>query len=257
MEPKEHIERIRRDGGLMADAAARGGPDVQVPTCPGWTMRDLVIHTGGVHRWAATHVRERLAAPIDVDRPEDAAGPLPGDGELVGWFRDGYAGLADTLERADPAADFFAYFPAPSPLAFWARRMAHETGMHRADAEAALGAVTPFPAEVAVDGIDELLLAFLARPRRRLRSAEPRALHLRAADTGASWLVRIGPEAPAISRDDGAEGAEGADTTVSGTASDLFLLVWNRRHAEGDGIEVRGDAGLLTLWRDAVRIRWA
>lgn len=80
----------------------------------------------------------------------------------------------------------------PSPVAFWARRQAHETTVHRMDAEAALGvlfsAVEP---EFAEDGVDELLTGFHARPRSRVRTAEPKVVRVRAADTGGVWTVHL------------------------------------------------------------------
>jgi hypothetical protein len=42
---------------------------------------------------------------------------------------------------------------------------------------------------------------------------------------------------------------------VRGHASDLYLLLWNRR--DRGGLDVQGDASLLDLWRESVRIRWS
>ena len=53
MEIATHIDALRTQGELMALAAGAGaGPDDPVPSCPEWTVRDLVRHLGGVHRWA-------------------------------------------------------------------------------------------------------------------------------------------------------------------------------------------------------------
>src|SRR5205823_4315658 len=102
--------------------------------------------------------------------------------------------LIATLESADPNVRCWSFLPAPSPLAFWARRQAHETGIHRADAESAGGTVTPFETAFAVDGIEELLFGFLSRPSpgEGDGSGEVRSLHLRATDANASWSVAMG-----------------------------------------------------------------
>jgi hypothetical protein len=61
--------------------------------------------------------------------------------------------------------------------------------------------------------------------------------------------VLIGPDGASGVREAGEAGC-----TLRGAASDLHLLLWNRRDA--GGIEVLGDAGLLESWRSSVQIRW-
>jgi uncharacterized protein (TIGR03083 family) len=210
-------------------------------------MRDLVRHVGGVHRWAAPHVAERLAEPVDGI---EAVVPVqPGDDVLIDWFVEGHAALVHALVTADPDLVCWTFLPAPSPLAFWARREAHETGIHRVDAESPGGWITPFPPAFAADGIDELLYCFVNGPGGRLRSDGERTLHLHASDVERDWSIRIGPEGVVVT-----DGPAAADCSVQGSASDLHLLLWNRGGTED--LEVRGDAMLLGLWRDSVHIRW-
>ncbi|HEY0410568.1 MAG TPA: maleylpyruvate isomerase family mycothiol-dependent enzyme [Candidatus Dormibacteraeota bacterium] len=247
MEIREHIAVLRREGALLAAAVAASGPDAPVPTCPDWRVRDLVRHVGGVHRWAAAHVAEGRARPIaDLDAVVAA---WPGDGDLLEWFCEGHARLAATLEEAPPDLDCWSFLPAPSPLAFWARRQAHETAIHRVDAESAAGMVTRFAPEVAADGIDELVMGFVSRPGGRLRSDPPRTLAILPTDVEAGWRVLIGPDGSCGHREPGDAGC-----TVRGAASDLHLLLWNRRDTEG--IEVLGDAELMERWRSSVQVRW-
>jgi uncharacterized protein (TIGR03083 family) len=243
METSEFLSVIRRDGDLMSAAADRGGPEATIPTCPEWCMRDLIQHQGRVHRWATAIVQDRLAGP-DVD-----TGPMPSDGDLVPWFRDGCAALIDVLANADPELECFTFLPAPSPVEFWARRQTHETAIHRADAESATGAITPFAPDVADDGIDELVLHFASRPRSRLRSDPPRALALAATDTGSTWNVLIEGDRVQATRD-ATHGS--ADCEVRAPASDLFLFLWNRRPRSD--IDVSGDEALVDLWHEKVRI---
>jgi uncharacterized protein (TIGR03083 family) len=246
VEIAEHIAALRNDGELFAKAAAAVAPDAPIPTCPEWTMRDLVVHQGQVHRWATANVTHPSSEPADAAA---AMGPEPDDAMLVDWFRYGIQGLVDALESAEPDVACWAFMAAPSPLAFWARRQCHETGMHRADAESASGPISPFPALVAVDGIDELLRAFITRPGGRLKSETPRTLLARSTDTGDDWLVRISRDDVVTDRAAGA-----ADCTVSGGASDLHLFLWNRIGA--DALAVEGDRSVLDLWRGSVTIRW-
>jgi uncharacterized protein (TIGR03083 family) len=250
MEVTEHVAAIRRDGALLAEAAAAAGWGAAVPPCPKWRVRDLVRHTGGVHRWAATYVREARSKPLEDDEADRVMAPPEDDGELLGWFREGSARLADTLAAAPPDLQCWSFLPAPTPLGFWARRQAHETAIHRADAQSAGGAITAYPPEHAADGLDELLLGFASRRKGRLRADPPRSFALHATDLGADWLVRVQPDRIEVAHQPGA-----ADWSVSGSASDLYLLLWNRRGTEG--LETHGDPQLLELWRASVRVRWS
>jgi uncharacterized protein (TIGR03083 family) len=247
MEVAEHLAALRREGDLLAAAAERADLDTPIPTCPEWRMRDLVRHMGDVHRWATAHVAERRAEPIRT--VDEAAGPLPDDAGLLDWFRQGHSRLVGTLETAGPDVECWTFLPAPSPVAFWARRQAHETGIHRADAESPVGTITPFAPAFAVDGIDELLFGFLARPGEGAGTDPPRTLHLHATDTGGEWLAKIRGLTVEATRDHAK-----ADCTVRGPASDLHLLLWNRRMPEG--LEVHGDASVLSSWRENVQVRW-
>ncbi|MGW0190017.1 maleylpyruvate isomerase family mycothiol-dependent enzyme [Streptomyces sp. NPDC003362] len=234
------VETLDREGRLLAAAAERAGTDAKVPTCPGWQVRDLLRHTGAVHLWAASYVREGHTER----RPFGDAPDLDG-AALVTWYRDAHRRLVDTLTDAAPDVSCWAFLPAPSPLEFWARRQVHETTVHRFDAESALGG-TPSPVEkaVAADGIDELLRGFHARSRSRVRTDEPRVLRVRVtnADADAVWTVRLSPEPPVTVR--GGDGE--ADCELSGGAEELYLALWNRLPLPS----VTGDRALATLWRE-------
>ncbi len=149
MRIEEHIDQLAAEGPRLADAAQRAGLDAAVPGCPGWQVRDLVTHVGGVHRWAASIVGGALAGGDDV--MGDRVGAGPADPLLIGWFRDGHRALVQTLRDAPGDLACFTFLPAPSPLAFWARRQAHETAIHRGDAQAACRAAGSF-ADVTVRG---------------------------------------------------------------------------------------------------------
>lgn len=246
METAEFVRTLDREGQLLAAAAEEAGADAKVPTCPDWQTRDLLRHTGMVHRWATAFVAEAHTSY----HPDGGLPDLDGDA-LLGWFREGHRQLVDTLADAPADLQCWHFLPAPSPLAFWARRQAHETTVHRFDAEAARGG-TPSRIEpgFAADGIDELLCAFHARPKSRVRSAEPRVLRVRATDTDdAVWTVRLSQEPPAAERGD----AGPADCEISGPGAQLYLSLWNRLPFP----HVTGDALPATLWRENSAVTWS
>jgi uncharacterized protein (TIGR03083 family) len=201
-----------------------------------------------VHRWAAGYVTTGNTEP-----PTDAANAeifdAPGTEHLLEWYRAQHAALVEALAAADPALTCWTFLPAPSPLAFWARRQAHETAIHRVDAEAANSSVTASPPAFSVDGIDELLNGFLSRPRGRLVADPPRTVAVQATDVDAAWTVHIEPDRRRV-----VAGRQAADLTVTGSASDLYYLLWNR--CDTARLDVRGDDTILDLWRHAATIRW-
>ncbi|MEE1762648.1 maleylpyruvate isomerase family mycothiol-dependent enzyme [Streptomyces sp. SP18BB07] len=250
METAEHIRALDEEGRLLATAARKAGTDAEVPTCPSWRVRDLLRHTGAVHRWATAFVAEGHPSPRP---PADVSEDLDGD-SLLTWFEDGHRRLLDTLRAAPADLDCWSFLPAPSPLDFWARRQAHETAVHRVDAESALGNAPGFPVpdfstslavDFAVDGIDELLLGFHARPNSRVRTATPRVLRVRATDTDAAWTVRLSAE-PLVAERADVSRAPDADCEITGPAPQLYLALWNRLPFPA----VDGDPALAELWRE-------
>jgi uncharacterized protein (TIGR03083 family) len=249
MEIVEHVVQLRRDGERLGEVVSVTDPDTPVPTCPGWQVRDLVRHVGGVHRWATEFVSGGGDPDADLER---LAGGWPDDAHLTAWFREGHRALIAALESAPADLEAWTFLDAPTPLAFWARRQAHETAIHRIDAETAAGDVTGFPAAFAADGIDELLLRFAGRPGRPIPVDEPRSMLVRALDVPRTWHVTFAPEGLQVLTDPTAPAAE---VVVTASASDLYTMLWNRRDPAGDGVE--GQADVLALWRETVQIRWS
>ena len=260
MEIAEHIDAVRHQGGSLADAAERAGIDAAVPPCAPWLVKDLLRHTGYIHRWAARHITERPGQVLDGPSEEEILLGGTDDAALLTWFRTGYVALADTLATADPAVECATFMAAPSPLAFWARRQAHETAIHRADAEGASGATPEYEPGFAADGIDELIMGF-GRRRKYQPGVGPGGggrLCVLAADTGDAWSVEAheGRLQPRRDSDPETDGAANAGCTVSGPASGLYLYLWNRADAGRAGVTITGDPGLLSAWQASVRVRW-
>jgi uncharacterized protein (TIGR03083 family) len=278
-----HIEALRRHGHLMAAAAGQAGLAAPVPACPGWAVRDLLRHTGYVHRWAAGYVAEQRTEMVEAPGEDEVLALGPQDDVVLDWFREGHARLVRVLREADPHLKCWTFMAAPSPLAFWARRQAHETAIHQVDAQQAAAGVgapgdaarraarpeqaeraerqrepetepaEPVPARLAADGVDELLTGFLPRAaRRRSWRPEPGTLGVHADDgpgAGAHWRVEMAPGHAEVTR-----AAGPADCHITGTAADLYLLLWNRR--DDHGLSVDGDARLLATLRGQLRVVW-
>ncbi len=237
------VDAIRRDGGALADAARAAGVDAQVPSCPLWTVADLLAHLGRIHRWVAAIIRDRAT---DSGTHWSQSEPPP-PGERIDWFAGGVPMLADALADAGPAAEMWTW-TSDNTAGFWARRQAVETAVHRYDAQLAAGATTPLDAALAVDGIDELFDLLPFWPRAENVRGDGETLHLHCTDTDGEWLVRLTPGGVEVTR----EHAKG-DVAARGTASNLLLFVYGRVAPDTpDALEVFGDASLLTRWRELV-----
>jgi uncharacterized protein (TIGR03083 family) len=168
----------------------------------------------------------------------------------VSAFEAGAGQLLATLAGVDLDAEVWNWsVNGPAPVTFWYRRMAHELVIHRVDAESAAGQATPVdPPELAVDGIDEYVDVLLPRlSARGALAGFAGSFHFHATDVPGEWQIEFTPGGVEVRR----EHAKAA-VAVRGPASELELLVYNRRPA--DGLEVFGDAALLQAWRETVRL---
>lgn len=230
---------IERFASVVRGAAR----DTPIPTCGGWTLGDLVQHVGHIHRWAAGMVGER-SRQRHSRRQADLPLPDP-PADLGDWIAEGAEVLLPALRAADPDDGMWTWGP-DKHVRFWSRRMVHETAVHRVDAQLGLGLDPWLHPAVAVDGVDEFLEN---PPARRFRGDGERIL-LAATDRPDRWLVSLSADRPVVSRLD-ADPAGTATVRVRGTAADLDLLLWQRRHHAEPRFAVRGDAALLDRWRAA------
>jgi uncharacterized protein (TIGR03083 family) len=246
----------------MAAAAERAGLRTPVPSCPGWHVRDLLRHQGHVHRWAGRFVTEQLPDAVPEPTEAEILAADPPDGQLLDWFREGHAALVGALRSAPPDLACWTFLPAPSPLAFWARRQAHETAIHRVDAELAAGGpvTAPDPA-FAADGIDELVMGFLGRHERRLtneqRTGGRQRVHLLSTDAVGEWQVELTADGKRAARVRRGGGDGAVDCTLAGPAAGLYLVLWNRGEpGAAMKVTVSGDAALAASWQDSMRVTW-
>ncbi|MET7714794.1 maleylpyruvate isomerase family mycothiol-dependent enzyme [Streptomyces sp. NPDC005407] len=228
-----------------------------VPSCPGWNLGQLLRHLGGGHRWVETIVRTRATAPPSDERLRDLSGYTDEDPAVLGpWLAEGAGQLAQTLRAAGPDAQMWTAVPGRTPV-FWARRFAHETLIHRADAALAVGAEFTAEEEVAVDAVDEwmelgsLPQIFEYHPEQRELLGPGRTLHFHATDTepqlAAEWLMDLTGDKIAWRR-----AHEKAAVAVRGPLTELLLVVYGRRAARSERIEILGDAELLEFWLERV-----
>jgi uncharacterized protein (TIGR03083 family) len=255
VEITEHIDALHRQGDLLAAAAERAGLDASVPPCLPWQVKDLLRHTGYVHRWAARHINECPDTVLDGPSEADILRGEAADPDLLAWFRAGHGALVETLSTADPGLVCATFMDAPSSLAFWARRQAHETAIHRADAESASGERPTYTADFAADGVDELITGFSQRRRYRSSPGHDGALQVRTTDTGDAWYLST-EEGRIHARRGPGEPVGPSDCLLSGPASGLYLFLWNRSGAGEADVTVSGDPAVLAAWQSSVRIRW-
>jgi len=246
MELQQYLDQLARNSARLADAAAAAGPDAPVPSCPGWTVTDLLDHCVSGDGWARAIVEQGKAGSTERVLPADPDPTLRGDA-LVQAFRDGAAALVLALSSVAPDTPVWTFSSTDRTAAFWQRRRPHEAAVHRFDAELAAGIPTPVDPELAVDGIDEILTVFLPRLADRFGPMGDGTVHLHCTDVDGEWLV---------TRSDGemtvtAEHAKG-DVAARGTASDLLLFLWNRVPATD--LEVFGDAALLDRFGEGMRV---
>jgi uncharacterized protein (TIGR03083 family) len=233
----------------IAGLIATGDLTRPVPTCPDWTLRELAIHLGRAHRWAAAIVGTRSAEFIPFRSVPDGKFPAEPAGRAP-WLRAGAARLTDTVQAA--GGDLVWAFGELRPASFWARRMAHETAVHRADAEIAVGRAPELAPGLAADAIDEWLGVLTPMtedgPDPRLGALPAgRALHVHATDdalAGAGeWTLRSEPAGVTLSRGHGK-----GDVAVRGPALQLLLVLLHRLPPDDPAVQVTGDAAVLSRW---------
>jgi uncharacterized protein (TIGR03083 family) len=230
---------------LVAVSSGAASLDTAVPTCPGWDVGQLVSHLGGIYGRVGYIVSSRALEP-----PDRSKLPVAPEGEaLIGWFAEQRAAVFASLESADDATRVWNWTAdSPGSASFWARRMAHETLIHRVDAELAQGLqpAQPMP-EVAADTVTEFLELFLPRFEAKLKEAGAGSIHLHATDAhAAEWTLCFGADGARFSRDH-----ERADVALRASAFELACWSWGRLPT--DRLETFGEHQLADLFQQVVR----
>ncbi|HEY3842503.1 MAG TPA: maleylpyruvate isomerase family mycothiol-dependent enzyme [Acidimicrobiales bacterium] len=235
MESVAYLEVVRDRSAALLEAA-QTDLGASVPSCPGWTVTDLLTHVGGIWGWAAAIVRTGDRA----DLPSFTAGQ---DGPaLVAWAAEQASQLVSALENANPDSDCWT-FGLPRSNRFWLRRQALETAVHAWDAQQATARQEPIGSDVAADGIGEYLALTLPRRfRDHPDSWKGESLHLHRTDGEGEWMITLGPGAELSTENTHAKG----DVALRGTASSLYLWCLNR--VPLTDVEVFGDRDVALRW---------
>jgi uncharacterized protein (TIGR03083 family) len=248
----QYFAEISASAARLAEIARAHDPDLPVPTCPDWALRQLATHIGRVHRWAAHIVTTRSADDVPFSSVPDGRYPA-GPAERAAWLRAGADRIIGAITDAGDSPVWA--FGRQAPAGFWARRQSHETMVHRADAELAVGCDVVLDAHLAADGIDEWLgMATGSRRPADGTAALPTGSSLRLQVTGSDqapgWLITGSPTGLGLQRSpqSAAGGAQAADVTVSGPADRLLLVLVRRVRADDPDVTVTGDHSVLTGW---------
>ena len=246
----DYLEAIEINSNLLA-AAAKKGLGAAAPSCPGWTVHDVVEHVGRIHRTKFEIVSRELQ-----DGQDDADAPLAAEGDLIDWFAEGAELLLSALQAADPATPVWTWDDSNKTVGFWYRRMAHETLIHRVDAEQAHGPVTSADPELCSDGIDEFMITFIGgapdwatieqgEGAIAISTPERKSSYRRDYFSGTTLSGRV------IEQDwfyDSVDTGTETACTVKGSSQAINLWLWGRGTAED--LDISGDARIAKQLRE-------
>jgi len=225
------LAALQREAAAFRVAVDEPDPSAPVPSCPEWTVDDLVVHLGRVYGF--------------VHRVLDAAGDKPeryherpAGADVLPWFDDVFATLVTRLDATEPEARAWNWSRQPKLAGFWPRRMAHETAVHRWDADMVAGMAEPVEPDLAADGVSEVLDTWLPAGRGTATDAATGLVRLSATDLDRTWLVRTRAEGVTLLDESTVfEAAAEAQTGLGGTASDLLLALWGRLNVTALALE--------------------
>jgi uncharacterized protein (TIGR03083 family) len=245
---------VEAESGRFLEALAEVGLDVEVPSCPGWHVADLLWHLAEVHGFWAQIVDRLLDDPSaadDVERPTDPA--------LLTFAAERRTELLDALARRSPTDRCWSWSELGGDVGWVARRQAHEALIHRTDAELAAGmAVTRPDAALAADGVDELVRGFLVGiPQWASWTPDGTTIALACTDVGARYVLELGRmsgTSPASGRSYDLDAAELLDdpslpahAEVAGDAWELDRWLWGR--AEDEAVTITDGREVVTRFR--------
>lgn len=252
MERSRLLECLAADYGRLREVAATD-LTAAVPSCPGWTVADLVGHVAEVYLHKTECIR--------LNAFPDPWPPALESEEPIALLDRAYAALTAEFAARDDATPSRTWHEPDQTVGFWIRRMAQETVIHRLDAELALGVpVAPIPDDLAIDGIDEVLKLFVGYGSHAwledfkpvLAGAESRTVII-GVDGGPGWLVRTEVTGVDVSDADPAAAASTpVGATVSGGSVGVLRWVWARESPGVSEAQVEGDEATLTELRDVL-----
>ena len=254
MTAERRRQALRAHTDRLVGSVVAAGADAEVPTCPGWTVADLVAHVGQTQHWVSDIIERRIVEPAQL--PMEMA-PVPSEpDDWPAWLTDGADRAVEACsDEALEAPVFNAAADDRTGGEFWLSSLLNEAVVHGADAAIAAGQDYDVDADVAAALITNHL-AMLTSPTwaaQRPESANAlrgagETLHFHADDGAGDWFVERGPEGATWQARSGE-----ADVSLSGPASSLLLILTRRRQLadESDVVSVDGDLDLVRHWIDS------
>jgi uncharacterized protein (TIGR03083 family) len=239
------LATLRAEGPAFRHAVIEAEPDAPVPSCPEWTVAELTGHLTRLYVWVNGHVGRGVVTPPADPQPDGAATATPEE------FDAAFADLLTRFDILDPEMPAWNPAPQAKKVAYWQRRIAHDTTIHRWDAQmAAVGLTEPLEAKLAADIVSEVLDTMLPAGRGRRAPDRHGMVALQATDLEHTWHVRL--------RSGGGVALLDTDTlfdddvlheraVAAGSASDLALALWGR--IGFDVLTVTGEERLLECLR--------
>jgi uncharacterized protein (TIGR03083 family) len=228
-----------RSNAFLAAVAAAARLDVPVPTCPEWTLFDLVQHLGvGRRAWAAT-----IAAGPDATAkaaPDEATAPQDREA-LLAWMAASTRQLLDALEAAGPDRGCWTWWgdsQSPQTTGAVARHQLQEIAMHTYDAELTVTGAAALPDDIALDGVDEFLFTCNATTSPWPHEAAVLNYHV---TEGRSWRLELSAAGARVTRLAAPDAT--ADLFGTGTAAELLLSMYGRIPV--DALKLDGDTVVL------------
>jgi uncharacterized protein (TIGR03083 family) len=247
---EQYLDHAAAHARRTAELAADADMAAPVPSCPDWALRDLLFHTGMVYRWIGEIVTRKATERVPFREVPDRTMPEGGEGA---WLLAGAERTVALLRETGPDLAVWGWAHGGGTR-WWARRIAHESLVHRVDAELTLGVRPEVDAALAADNTDELLTNALdldarAFEARSALAGEGDTLHLHCTDVPGEWQLRRSAEAFTLEY-----GHAKADAAVRGSARDVMLWL-NGRLPQGEpGPERFGDEHVPELWRSGLRL---
>ena len=240
MDEKRFLECLETDYRRLR-AVVAGALGEPVPSCPQWQGADLARHVAEVYLHKTETIR-RGAFP-------EPWPPDLGDDPLAALDR-AYGELTAEFAAHEPAERALTWYEPVQTVGWWIRRMAQETVIHRVDAELTAG-VEPLaiPADLAADGIDEVLECFLAYATTAYPDhladlmADCDGSTVRIDTESGSWLVQLGPDVATVER-----ASADAEAVIRGSEDAVLRWLWRR--VGNSAVELDGNRAVVGKLRN-------
>ncbi|AGZ42549.1 maleylpyruvate isomerase family mycothiol-dependent enzyme [Actinoplanes friuliensis] len=242
-----------RTTAFRAAVAAAPSLDAQVPTCPEWTLFDLVQHLGeGRRRWAGIVA----AGPADAQPPFSPPPPPREREALLDWFTASTEQLQTALREAGPDRGCWTWWgesQSPRTTGAVARHQLQQVAVHTYDAQVTIGAPQPLPEDVALDGVDEFLTTCVATTAAWPHEPAIVDYHATEGPSWRLWFTAEGAKTARLSTPIADPDPEMAYVSARGTANELVMFFYDR--IQMDSVKVEGDTRVfdqLIAWEPEV-----